>query len=343
MLVESRQPEFKNRIVATSFVAIWLFAFSIPMGQLRAQVASTTLAAPERMRVEETPDGGWEIFVGNAPFAGYVVDSGGKPIVYPIRGPGGHAMTRNFPMKKDYGLESGDHDHHRSMWLSHGDVNGVDFWLDDQGCGKVVQRKGDAEVTNKGSVVLTTENDWMGPDGKRILSDVRRYEFVSQDRRRIIDCDFLLKASDGDVHFGDTKEGTFGMRVAASLNVDAKKGGMITNADLETNKNAWGKRSPWVDYSGPVDDEMVGITIHNHPSSFGFPTRWHVRTYGLFAANPFGRSDFTRSKKQRPITLLKGKSIRLNYRVVIYQDTFEPEVAKADSEAYHNGARPDLE
>ncbi len=77
------------------------------------------------------------------------------------------------------------------------------------------------------------------------------------------------------------KKARFGIRVAGSMKVDAKMGGVITNAEGETNKDAWGKKSPWVDYSGPVDGETVGITIHAHPSGFGAPCRWHVRTYGL--------------------------------------------------------------
>jgi hypothetical protein len=212
--------------------------------------------------------------------------------------------------------------------------------MDDVGCGKVIHRKGDARANEQGNAVLITENDWMSPDGKRLLSDVRRFEFSVAPKRHVIDCDFLLKATDGDVHFGDTKEGSFGMRVAASLKVDAKKGGIITNAEGLNNKEAWGKPSPWVDYSGPVDDEPVGITIHNHPSSYGFPTRWHVRTYGLFAANPFGRSHFDGGRKRRAITLRDGKTLRLNYRVVIYLDKFDPQATQADSEAYHNEGRP---
>jgi hypothetical protein len=309
-----------------------------------AGASESTATDSSKLRIESAtaPDlgEGWNVTVGGRLVAGYLIDSGGKPILYPIHGPGGHAMTRHFPMKQSYGMERGDHDHHRSMWLSHGDVNGVDFWMDDEGCGKVIHRKGDASVNDRGNAVLITENDWLGPDGKRLLSDVRRFQFSVAKKRHVIDCDFLLKASDGDVNFGDTKEGSFGMRTAASLKVDAKKGGVITNAAGLNNKEAWGKPSPWVDYSGPVDDEPVGITIHNHPSSYGFPTRWHVRTYGLFAANPFGRSHFDGGRKKRAITLREGKTLRLNYRVVIYQDDFDPKVAQADSEAYHNDGRP---
>ncbi len=286
---------------------------------------------------------GWQIYQGDDLFAGYISDSNGTPIVYPLVGPGGHAMTRNFPMKDDVKTERSDHDHHRSLWFTHGDVNGVDFWLDDENCGKIVQRDGKAEVDEDGAVVVVTNNDWLDAEGNRVLSDTRRFSFRSVKGRRIIDCDFLLKASEGDVNFGDTKEGSFGIRVAGTIKVDADLGGEITNAEGETNKDAWGKKSAWVNYSGPVDGDPVGITIHDHPSSFGYPCRWHVRTYGLFAANPFGVHDFTGIDKTNGVVLTKDSQMRLNYRVVLYEGEFDAEVAAADSQQYANDPRPLVE
>ena len=77
----------------------------------------------------------------------------------------------------------------------------------------------------------------------------------------------------------------FGLRVATSMDVTSKKGGKIINAEGIENTPAWGKPSPWVDYTGPVGGKTVGVAIFNHPSSFRYPTTWHVRDYGLFAAN----------------------------------------------------------
>lgn len=319
---------------------ILIVAFWAPIDSAKADPPQKT-----SLRIEKTDDAtGWNIYAGESLFAGYLADSGGKPIVYPIHGPGGHPMTRNFPMKKDFGSEKSDHDHQRSMWFTHGDINGVDFWTDDEGSGKIVQTDIETEITDN-TVVIATQNDWLTPDKKkRLLSDTRRMEFMLDGpRRRMIDFDVLLRATDGDVNFGDTKEGSFGLRIASTMKVDAEKGGTITNEEMETDKNAWGKASKWVDYAGPVDDELVGVTIHNHPSSFGFPTRWHVRTYGLFAANPFGRHHFIGGEKQDGIVLLKDKTLRLNYRLVLYLGEFDPKVAEADSEKYQNDPRPAIE
>jgi hypothetical protein len=252
-------------------------------------------------------------------------------------------MTRNFPMKDEGEHERGDHDHHRSLWLTHGEVNGFDFWVDDEPCGTIVQTGGQATMED-GAAVITTQNDWLDPEGNKILADTRRFAIRDVEGRRILDCDFLLKADYGDVKFGDTKEGTFGVRVAGTMKVDAKKGGQITNADGEHDKKAWGKKSPWVDYSGPIGEDTVGMTIHDHPSSFGFPCRWHVRTYGLFAANPFGQYHFTGEKKRtKGVVLPEGGTMRLNYRVVLSVGDFDAEIAEKDSKEFANDPRPELE
>ncbi len=131
--------------------------------------------------------------------------------------------------------------------------------------------------------------------------------------------------------FGDTKEGSFGIRVPESMTVDAKRGGRIVNSDGKTDQAAWGQPAAWVDYHGPVEGETLGIAILNHPSSFRYPNRWHVRTYGLFAANPFGKKEFGASDGPGgEATLARGETLTLRYRVILHQgDEKEARIAEA--------------
>ncbi len=110
----------------------------------------------------------------------------------------------------------------------------------------------------------------------------------------------------------------FGIRVASSMDVTHKLGGLITNAEGLTDAKAWGKASPWVDYVGPVNGKTVGIAVLNHPGSFRYPTAWHVRTYGLFAANPFGSHDFGGSQPG-DYTVPTGESVAFRYRVILHE------------------------
>ncbi len=127
------------------------------------------------------------------------------------------------------------------------------------------------------------------------------------------------------------------MRVASSIPVDDKAGGKIVNSDGLTDAQAWGKRAAWVDYSGPVDGEVVGIAILNHPGSLRYPTYWHVRTYGLFAANPFGVHDFlSQPDADGSLTLKAGDSFSLYYRVILHAGD---DKAARIAEAYERYAR----
>lgn len=263
----------------------------------------------------------------------YLIRSGAKPILWPLIGPTDEPLTRAYPME-DIASEEHDHIHQRSCWMTHGKVNDIDFWSEDavKGHGTIAHQKFD-QVAGGDHVTIVSRNHWLAPDGRKVCEDVRSVILRSDAGRRIIDFDIAIKASDGPVIFGDTKEGSFGVRVASSIRVDSKQGGKIVNSDGLNDAEAWGKRAPWVDYHGPVDGRKVGIAILNHPSSFRSPTYWHVRTYGLFAANPFGVHDFT-GAGDGTYTLPAGDTLNLRYRLVLHTGDEKEGGIAAAYEAY---------
>lgn len=262
------------------------------------------------------------VLVDGKPFFTAHAQSGNKPIIHPIYGPSGAEMTRNYPIK-DVAGEDRDHPHQRSMWLTFGKVNGLDFWASDPINGdkphfgkiKVLA----AEYYDgplAGSIV--SDKEWTDRDGKLVLTEKNTIVVYNLDDQRVMDVDFTLTAPDNSpVVFGDTKEGMFGLRVPSVLDTKAKKGGKIVNAEGIEDDAAWGKSSAWVDYSGLIDGKTVGVAILNHPTSFRYPTHWHVRNYGLFAANPFGYKDFGLGKTGE-YKLAPGQSLHFGYRVVFH-------------------------
>ncbi len=286
-----------------------------------------------RRGVHFTPrDKNLVVTLDGRPFTEYRVDVGNKPFLDPVIGPGGISYTRAYPMREVAG-EDHDHPHQRSFWFTHGAVSGVDFWAETKKSGVI--REIERTVVAAGPVVgrLATRDEWLAPDGRVVCEDERTMTFLHTSRYRIIDLDVTIKATSGPVVLGDTKEGTFGIRVASSMDVNRKKGGKITNALGQHDDEAWGKASPWVDYTGPIGDHTAGIAILNHPSSFRHPTTWHVRTYGLFAANPFGYHDFGRPERG-DYTIPKGESITLRHRVILHEGASSPDELGADFEAY---------
>lgn len=249
----------------------------------------------------------------------YLIKSGNKPILWPIIGPHGEELTRGYPMRPATPDERADHVHHRSLWFTHGDVNGVSFWDEGAKAGETVHREF-VKVQGGSEAVIVTRNDWIAPGGKRQCQDQRSIGFGVDQGNVWIDMDVIITASDGPVTFGDTKEGSGGVRVAGTMKVDAKKGGRIVNSEGQIDGAAWGKPAAWCDYHGPIGENVVGIAILNHPSSFRYPTHWHVRTYGLFTANPFGISDFAKQPAgSGDHTLQAGESMKLNYRILLHK------------------------
>ena len=278
-------------------------------------------------------DTGYEVLIGDQLFAGYVTDLGGAPIVYPIIGPTGKNMTRDYPMVRTYEGVKADHPHHRSLWFAHGDVNKLDFWSARH---KIVHKRFVQVESDGKTALLVTENELIDGNGHVVCREIRTLRFSAAEDRRIIDFDITITAEQDKVVYGDTKEGTFGIRVPEVIAVETRRGGSFVNAEGKVGeRDAWGKRSPWVDYHGTLDGEKVGIAILNHPSSFRFPTYWHVRAYGLFAANPFGVHDFEslQDTKAGELVLSKGESFTLRYRVLFHKgDATEAKIAEAFTE-----------
>ena len=286
---------------------------------------ATAFAASVGLSAElavERSDNGAVVKIDGQLFTKYLTRSGNKPILWPIIGPTGKPMTRAYPMENTAN-EAKDHPHHRSLWFSHANVNGVNFWLEAP-AGKPGARIKHIEFLKIASgkpALIVTRNAWLAPDGKKVCEDQRTLHFDTDGDARWIDFDINIKATDGPLMFGDTKEGLFGVRVAETLRVDAKLGGQIVNSDhLVGEEAAWGKPAAWVDYHGPLDGQTLGIAIFNHPGSFRFPTCWHVRSYGLFVANPFGLHEFAGGKPDRgAVTLAPGKTLLLRYRVLLHR------------------------
>ena len=259
-----------------------------------------------------------------------------QPFFYPIVGPTGAKMTRNYPMVKGIKGESDDHPHHQSLWLAHGNVNGVDFWHDKKA--KIQAGKTQAFLNNTLGpngvewpyTSFAREDKWIAPNGKAVLINKARYAVdVYPDGSRVLELWQNLSPAEGagDVTFGDTKEGTMAIRLAPQLRLKGEIAtGKAINSNGDKDAKVWGKRAKWVAYWGVIDGKTCGVAIFDHPTNLRHPTWWHARDYGLVAANPFGISDFEKGKHKRgagKYTVKQGESLNLQYRFVFFAGTAE--------------------
>ncbi len=304
------------------------------------QITFLPSPADEKAILAPQNNGDVEVTISGTRLGRYHADEKwARPFLHPVVGPFGHSVTRGWPVEPREN-ESQDHHHHKSLWVAHGSVNGVDNWSEETGHGRQIQK----QVLNCGSGpvfgVLETVNDWVDNSGKKVCEDRRKWCFWAMPQGlRMFDLEVEFRATEGPVVFGDTKEGgIIAVRVATCM--DVPRTGRITNADGGTNEpETWGKRSPWCDYSG-LDEggNEVGVALFNHPKSFRYPTYWHVRNYGLMTANPFGLSEFYGDKSRNGShTLGAGETLVFAYRVYVHAgDVVGGQVA----DAFHGYINP---
>jgi sugar phosphate isomerase/epimerase len=242
-----------------------------------------------------------------------------RPFFYPVIGPTGEPVMRHWPVDTSFPDDARDHVHQKSLWYTHGAVNGIDFWSD--GKGTIIHDKFLEVSSGPQSGVITSQNKWVAPDGKITLTDTRTHRFYNDPDGTLMDWEITLHASNGPVTFGDTKEGSMAIRLAPTLQLSGKVGkGHIVNSEGVTDNATWSKRADWCDYYGPLKGEVVGIAIFDHPSNPRHPTWWHVRDYGLFAANPFGIHDFEKKPAGAgDLVIPAGESVTFKYRFYFHK------------------------
>lgn len=286
-----------------------------------------------------------DIVIAGKLFTSYTwTDSVFKPILYPVYTSAGTEITRGFPLSPREG-ESTDHRHQVGIWLTYGNVNGLDFWGNgsegkwgpNSGAVKHLNIEKMTDGIGEGSMI--TNESWVDSTGKELLSEKTEYHFMANGSARIIDRISTLTATNGAVTFKDTKEGMFGIRVARQLQLPTKedivlkemKGGTTTVAasladDISgnykssegvTGEAVWSTRARWMDLYGVIRDEKISIVVCDHPKNQSYPTYWHARGYGLFSANPLGAKDFTQEKVVLNFSIPAGGSTTFRYRVIV--------------------------
>jgi hypothetical protein len=311
----------------------WAQAKSAPLPEVR-------LAVDEAQRRVD-------VLVDGKPFTSYVwPEVLKKPVLYPLRTAEGTVVTRGYPLDPRPG-ERVDHPHHVGLWLNHGDVNGLDFWNNSTAIpaaeaakyGTIVHRKVQRATGGRGQGELQVAMDWVTPDGKTLLREDTTFVFRASPGQRSVDRLTTLTAQDQRVVFRDSKEGMLGLRVARALEQPSDKAEVFTDAaghpsavpkldnegvtghysssEGKEGDAVWATRGRWVSLSGTIGKEPVTLAILDHPGNPTYPTYWHARGYGLFAANPFGAKAYTDGKEELNYTLEPKRSVALRHRLLI--------------------------
>ncbi|XHR96326.1 PmoA family protein [Mucilaginibacter sp. UC70_90] len=320
----------------------WAFVFAA--NTLFAVTAQAQKAGP--VKLLKATNNKIDILIGGKPFTSFLYpDSLEKPVLYPLRSANGALVTRGFPLAPRPG-DPTDHPHHIGLWFNFENLNGLDFWNNSyaipaakkSGYGWIRTDK-ILETKDGTKGILAYHANWTDQQKQVILEEQTRFEFSGNTQERIIDRVTTLTA-DKDALFKDAKDGMLGLRLAHELqipdpadqkftddkgNVTIVKGGTdkVANgtyltSEGKTGNDAWSTRGVWCKVYGKIGADSVSVTIIDHPQNPNYPTFWHARGYGLFAANPLGEKVFTNGKSEKNLTLKKGESVTFRYRIIIH-------------------------
>lgn len=309
--------------------------FTQIQAQQKAKVTVTKVADEKKINIT----------IGGKIFTSFMYpNSLEKPVLYPIATVEGTIVTRGFPLNPKPN-DPTDHPHHIGIWFNYENVNGLDFWNNSYA---IPQSKKSAygwvrtdkilETKSGDKGLLSYHSNWTNHKNETLLEETTVLEFSEVGHKRVIDRVTTLKAKI-PVTFTDAKDGLLGMRLAHELQIPTDKDqkftddkGIVTiikgSTDKAANGNyitsegkigdsAWSTRAAWCKVFGKMNNDSVSVVIIDHPQNPNYPTFWHARGYGLFAANPLGEKIFTNGKSTKNLQLKVGESVTFRYRVVI--------------------------
>lgn len=311
--------------------------------------------------VKSAKDNKIDVMIGGKLFTTFLYpDTLEKPVLYPLHAADGTVVTRGFPLNPQPG-DPTDHPHHMGLWFNFENLNGLDFWNNSYAipASKKSQygwvRTDKILETKDGTTgTLAYHANWTNQQKQVILEETTRFEFSGDNNERVIDRITTLKAVMKAV-FTDAKDGLLGLRVAHALqipttedqkftddkgNVTVVKGGTdhVANGNYltsagKTGNDAWSTRGVWCKVYAKMGADSISIAIIDHPKNPNYPTFWHARGYGLFAANPLGEKQFTNGKSEKNLTLNPGESTTFRYRIIITNGKSTPGAAQLNARA----------
>lgn len=269
------------------------------------------------------------VTVGGQPVAVYFYQDGkiSRPYFAHVRSQSGVQMTRNHPPIAGQDIE----DHatlHPGIWMSFGDISGSDYWR----LSAKVQHEGFTEepTVGRGKGSFAVRNQYLDQKdpSKVVCREDARYTFAVRPCGLLLLWDSTFSA-DSEFYFGDQEEMGLGFRIATPFrvgksgrgDVPAGSGVILDSEGRQNEKQIWGNSAKWCDYSGVINNELVGMTIFCHPENTR-PSNFHARNYGLLVANPFGQKAF-RKGDESSIVVHPGEKLRLRYGIFIHSGPAE--------------------
>ena len=264
------------------------------------------------------------VTIGNKYFTSYIFSEDEKyPFFYPVNGPvSGGSVTS---------MRNGEYPHHSSLFFGCDLVNGGNYWQEGLERGRIISVN--AEIIKQGgdTVIITDECIWSRPGAISPVKDIRTIIITSPSATvSQIDVEINMEMLI-DVTIKKTNHSLFSARMAADLSV--KNGGTMINAEgVKSEKDTFGKNSPWMDFYGKRGDAIEGLAIFQHPSNPWYPSPWFTRDYGFMSPTPMYWPE-----NGTETIMKKGTVLNLRYRVLVHSGTSTEANIAGEFERYKSG------
>ncbi len=297
-----------------------------------------TLARAETPRCEIVPLAGHQVSLridGEEKTRWHYGKQYPRPFFFPFNGPSGESLTRmGHP-------GAPNHDHHRSVWFAHHDVNGQDFWSNEtrttvQQTDWMAYRDADDEA------IMAVSVRWYDADGKPLLDSSIYAALAPEADGHRLELQLVVAPASGveKMTLGKTNFGFLAVRMAKSISAHFGDGVITSSEGAVGEEKIFGKRARWMDYSGPIAvgkgknrrSVVEGVTYFDHPSNPNHPSGWHVRKDGWMGA---GFCLF------KPYELDRDNPLTLRYLLHAHSGKYDAARAKKVFEAFTS--RPSLE
>jgi hypothetical protein len=263
------------------------------------------------------------VTINNQFFTSYIFSSDEKyPFFYPVNGPvSGGSVTS---------MRNGEYPHHSSLFFGCDLINGGNYWQEGLERGRIISVNAEIKKQGGDTVLITDECIWSRPGAISPVKDTRTV-IITSPSATVSQIDVEIKMEMLiDVTIKKTNHSLFSARMAADLSV--KNGGTMINAEgIKSEKDTFGKKSPWIDFYGKRGDAIEGLAIFQHPSNPWYPSPWFTRDYGFMSPTPMYWPE-----NGSEIVMKKGTLLNLRYRVLVHAgDHNQAKIAEA-FEKYKN-------
>ena len=257
------------------------------------------------------------VTIGNKYFTSYIFSSDEKyPFFFPVNGPAtGGSVTS---------MRNGEYPHHSSLFFGCDFVNGGNYWQEGLERGRIISVNAQIQKQGGDTVLITDECIWSRPGAISPVKDTRKILITSPSPALSqIDVEIVMEMLI-DVTIKKTNHSLFSARMAPDLSV--KNGGTMINAEgAKSEKDTFGKGSPWIDFYGKRGEAIEGLAILQHPSNPWYPSPWFTRDYGFMSPTPMYWP-----ANETDTFMKKGTVLTLRYRVLVHSgDHNQAKIAEA--------------